>query len=129
MVKTTIDIPDELWKKFSITVIEEQGGRKKNDVIETLIEDYVSSHNGVMCRNCFATIDLAAIQPKGGVRKSSWWQTMMTPTTNGAIFKATCPRCKKELTYGMKEVRPIHVEPSSERLRPHRREGEDTTLE
>lgn len=41
MVKTTIDIPEELWKKFSIKVIEEYGGRKKNDVIEDLIKKYL----------------------------------------------------------------------------------------
>jgi metal-responsive CopG/Arc/MetJ family transcriptional regulator len=41
MVKTTIDIPDDMWKKFSIRVIEEHGGRKKNDVIEELIEKYL----------------------------------------------------------------------------------------
>jgi metal-responsive CopG/Arc/MetJ family transcriptional regulator len=42
MVKTTIDIPDEKWKKFSIKVIEEYGGRKKNDVIEELIDAYLN---------------------------------------------------------------------------------------
>jgi metal-responsive CopG/Arc/MetJ family transcriptional regulator len=42
MVKTTIDIPLEKWKKFSIKVIEEHGGRKKNDVIEELIDQYLS---------------------------------------------------------------------------------------
>ena len=41
MVKTTIDIPDEKWKKFSIKMIEEYGGRKKNDVIEELIDEYL----------------------------------------------------------------------------------------
>jgi predicted DNA-binding protein len=41
MVKTTIDIPDEKWKKFSIKVIEEHGGRKKRDVIEELIDKYL----------------------------------------------------------------------------------------
>jgi hypothetical protein len=41
MVKTTIDIPDDKWKKFSIKVIEEHGGRKKNDVIEELIDKYL----------------------------------------------------------------------------------------
>ncbi len=113
MVKTTIDVPDELWKKFSITVMEEQGGRKKNDVIETLIENYVSSHNGVICRHCFATIDLTEIQPKGGVRSTSFWENMITDRSIGVTFKATCPRCKKELTYSMKEVRPIPVESTS----------------
>jgi metal-responsive CopG/Arc/MetJ family transcriptional regulator len=41
MVKTTIDIPDDKWKRFSIRVIEEYGGRKKNDVIEELIDKYL----------------------------------------------------------------------------------------
>ena len=41
VVKTTIDIPDEKWKKFSIKVIEEYGGRKKNEVIEELIDKYL----------------------------------------------------------------------------------------
>jgi len=42
MVKTTIDIDDERWKRFSIKVIEEYGGRKKNDVIEALVEEFLN---------------------------------------------------------------------------------------
>jgi hypothetical protein len=42
MVKTTINIPDDKWKKFSIKVIEEYGGRKKNDVIEELIDKWLA---------------------------------------------------------------------------------------
>jgi len=41
MVKTTIDIDDERWKRFSIKVIEDFGGRKKNDVMEALVEAFV----------------------------------------------------------------------------------------
>jgi len=41
MVKTTIDIEDERWKDFSIKVIQDFGGRKKNDVIEALIEEFL----------------------------------------------------------------------------------------
>lgn len=40
-VKTTINIEEDLWKKFSIKVIQEKGGRKKNDVIEELIKKYL----------------------------------------------------------------------------------------
>lgn len=40
-VKTTINIDENLWKKFSIRVIEEHGGRKKNVVIEELIKKYL----------------------------------------------------------------------------------------
>jgi predicted transcriptional regulator len=42
MVKTTIDLDDELWKKFSIKVIEDYGGRKKNDVIDALVSAFVN---------------------------------------------------------------------------------------
>ncbi len=38
--KTTITIDEELWKKFSILVIQEKGNRKKNEVIEKLIREY-----------------------------------------------------------------------------------------
>ncbi len=40
-VKTTISIDERLWKNFSILVIEDKGHRKKNDVIEDLIKEYV----------------------------------------------------------------------------------------
>lgn len=40
-VKTTITIDEDLWKKFSILVIQEKGYRKKNDVIEGLIREFI----------------------------------------------------------------------------------------
>jgi hypothetical protein len=45
VVKTTINISDDKWKKFSIKVIEEYGGRKKNDVIEELIDKFLKEKN------------------------------------------------------------------------------------
>ena len=41
MVKTTINLPEKTWQDFSIKVIREQGGRKKNDVIAELIKKYL----------------------------------------------------------------------------------------
>lgn len=41
MVKTTIDVDDELWKKFSILVIKENGYRKKNDIIQQMIREFI----------------------------------------------------------------------------------------
>ncbi len=41
MVKTTIDVPEQMWKDFSIKVIQNFGGRKKNDVIQELIKKYL----------------------------------------------------------------------------------------
>jgi len=43
-IKTTIDVPEQLWKDFSIKVIQKHGGRKKNDVIQELLEEYVRSN-------------------------------------------------------------------------------------
>lgn len=45
-VKTTIDLPESVWRKFSIKVLEEYGGRKKNDVIQELIEKYLREKRG-----------------------------------------------------------------------------------
>jgi len=43
MVKTTIQLEEELWKKFSIKVIQEYGGRKKTDIFTALAEAFVST--------------------------------------------------------------------------------------
>jgi hypothetical protein len=43
MVKTTINIDDELWKKFSIKVIQDFGGRKKTDIFEALAYAFVNT--------------------------------------------------------------------------------------
>lgn len=43
-MKTTIDIPEELWQKFSIKVMKEYGFRySKNKIIINLIESYLKS--------------------------------------------------------------------------------------
>jgi len=44
-VKTTINLEEELWKKFSVKVIQEYGGRKKTDVFEALAEAFVNTPN------------------------------------------------------------------------------------
>ncbi|HEC88578.1 MAG TPA: CopG family transcriptional regulator [Thermoplasmata archaeon] len=43
-IKTSIAIDEDLWKEFSIAVIEKEGHRKKNEVIEKLIEEYVKKN-------------------------------------------------------------------------------------
>ena len=40
MVKTTIEIDDDVWRKFTIKVIENFGGRKKNDILTGLIKEF-----------------------------------------------------------------------------------------
>ena len=43
-VKTTISIDEKLWTDFSITVLKKHGGRKKNDVIEQLLHEYIDEN-------------------------------------------------------------------------------------
>ena len=43
MVKTTINIEDELYKKFHVKVIQQMGGRKMNDVIVGMIKEFVKN--------------------------------------------------------------------------------------
>lgn len=41
-IKTTINLDEDLWKKFSVKVIQEYGGRRKTDIFEALAEAFVS---------------------------------------------------------------------------------------
>jgi len=41
MVKTTIEVDDDLWRRFSLLVLRERGERKKNEVILEVLRDYV----------------------------------------------------------------------------------------
>lgn len=43
-IKTTITIDEDIWKKFTLLVIEKYGYRKKNQVIETLIKEFIEEH-------------------------------------------------------------------------------------
>ncbi len=43
MMKTTIEIDDELWRLFSIIVLRERGERKRSKVLEELIRNYINS--------------------------------------------------------------------------------------
>jgi len=45
-VKTTITIAEDLWTQFGIIVLKKHGGRKKNDIIEQLIKEYVERNEG-----------------------------------------------------------------------------------
>ncbi|MBS7645987.1 MAG: hypothetical protein QXR65_08160 [Candidatus Bathyarchaeia archaeon] len=41
MVKTTVEVDDDLWRRFSLLVLREKGERKKSETIAKLIEEYV----------------------------------------------------------------------------------------
>ena len=44
-IKTTINIDEKLWTDFSIAVLKKHGGRKKNDVIEQLLREYIEENS------------------------------------------------------------------------------------
>ena len=43
-IKTSVSIDEELWRSFSIAVLQKEGNRKLSDVIETLIKQYVEKN-------------------------------------------------------------------------------------
>ena len=43
-IKTTITIDEDVWRKFTLIVVEEYGYRKKNQVIERLIKEFIREH-------------------------------------------------------------------------------------
>ncbi|RLF47983.1 MAG: phosphocholine cytidylyltransferase family protein [Thermoplasmata archaeon] len=59
-IKTTINIDEDLWKKFSHIVIEEKGYRKKNVVIEELIRQYIEKKNAKKEKKIRSAVILAA---------------------------------------------------------------------
>ena len=43
-VKTTISIDEGIWIDFGVIVLKKHGGRKKNDVVEQLLRDYIKEN-------------------------------------------------------------------------------------
>jgi metal-responsive CopG/Arc/MetJ family transcriptional regulator len=49
---TTISIDEELWKRFSLVVIQDVGSRKKSEVIEQFIREYTEKkEKGIFTMN------------------------------------------------------------------------------
>ena len=46
IVKTTITVEEDLWTRFGIIVLKKHGGRKKTEVVEQLIKEYVEKNEG-----------------------------------------------------------------------------------
>lgn len=42
-IRTTLVVPEELWKKFTVKVIEKYGNRMNSAVLLKFIENYVKS--------------------------------------------------------------------------------------
>jgi len=46
-IKTSISIDKDLWRKFSLIVLQKEGNRKLSDIIKTLIEHYIKKNDGM----------------------------------------------------------------------------------
>ena len=42
-IKTSISVDEELWKKFSISVLKKEGNRKLSEVVENLMKKYIKN--------------------------------------------------------------------------------------
>jgi len=47
-IKTTISIDENLWRNFSIAVLQKDGGRKVSETVEQLIEQYLKKNKDGM---------------------------------------------------------------------------------
>ena len=45
-IKTSMNIDEQVWNEFRIIVLQNEGGRKLSDVIETLIKQYIKKNGG-----------------------------------------------------------------------------------
>jgi len=43
-IKTTISLDEDLWKDFSVIVLQKEGNRKLSEVIERLIKKYMKDN-------------------------------------------------------------------------------------
>ena len=43
VVKMTVALEDELWKDFSMNILDKYGNRKKNDIFEALAYAFVNT--------------------------------------------------------------------------------------
>ncbi len=46
-IKTSVNIDENIWKDFSVIVLQKEGGRKLSDVIESLIKQYIKKNGGM----------------------------------------------------------------------------------
>lgn len=67
-------------------------------------------HNGVICKNCFAWIDLTELGAEGTENVVKRWRherpnVIYEPTDS---FFAPCLRCETEKAYGYEDVKPLY---------------------
>lgn len=43
-IKTTVDFDEDVWKELSHYVIDHRGGRKKNEVIQEMVIEYLRTY-------------------------------------------------------------------------------------
>jgi hypothetical protein len=80
-IKTTISIDDEIWKRFTIHVIEKFGLRKKNEVLEKLIRNYIEENEWPIILDTIWAFDKDILE----LRKS--WKEAFVAHTSQPIGK------------------------------------------
>lgn len=68
--------------------------------------DFLTKRNGVVCHDCFNTIDLTEIKWKSNPTKIKKILTKIYGPSD--LLSVTCPHCKNKSTYSIKgDVKPI----------------------
>ena len=95
------------------TTIEQELKLWKAEADSTSTQVYIAMILGLFRRN-YARLDLTIHVEGSGNKAIPFWRRMISDRdTIRDAFQATCKKCKKENTYMMSEVRPLHLEPTS----------------
>ncbi|MBO3832897.1 MAG: hypothetical protein FGF51_05865 [Candidatus Brockarchaeota archaeon] len=97
MVKTTIEVDEDLWRRFSLIVLRERGERRKNDVIVELLKDYVEQRGLLVDEQQLEWIIRVEEEREAFLKIRD--KLMRDPFYNGkyvAIFRGTVVGCDEE---------------------------------
>lgn len=117
MVKTTIELDDDLWRCFSLLVLRERGKRKKNEVIAEILRDYVEQRDLSVDKQQLEYI--LRIEEERDAFLKIRDKLIQDPHYNGkyvAIFQGTVVGCDKEkgrlaeTVYGKYGYVPIYID-------------------
>lgn len=78
-IKTTITLDEEVWKRFTILVIEKYGSRKKNQVLEQLIKEYIKEHEWPMTLDAIWAYEKDILELRNRFKENVWTAHVSQP--------------------------------------------------
>ncbi len=117
-MKTTIDVDDDLWRRFSFLVLRDRGERRKNEVILELLREYVE-RGGLSDTNQHQLEQIMRLEDEREVFLRMRERLLQDPNYAGkyvAVFKGKIVGCDEvkealaETVYGRYGYVPIYID-------------------